>query len=208
MTAARTAPPIPGVLLVVGGQCRKVGKSALVVDIIKAFPNRNWIAAKITPYVEAGCPINGDACRCAAHEHTFTILDESDSSGKSDTSRFLAAGAERALWVQTKDQRLEDALPSLATELANAAYAIVESDSLVKFWKPSQYVMVLDPANPDFKISARESLPLADAFVFRSPFAPSDPSPAAIVSAQKPRFLQPLGSPLNQELQHFLSGSI
>ena len=208
MTASRTPPPFPGFLLAVGGQCRKVGKSALIVNIIQAFPNRHWTAVKITPYAESGCPENGSACNCSPEEHPYAIREETSRSGDSDTSRFLASGAHRALWVETKKLRIRDSLPALVAELANAGHAVIESDALMRFWKPSLFIMVLDPSNPDFKDSARENLERADAFVFRSPFDDSDPRFESLAAMSKPRFLQPLGSPLPPELRQFLSGII
>lgn len=210
MTASRTPAPFRGFLLAIGGQCRKVGKSSLVADIICAFPHRHWIAAKITPYAESGCPVKGPLCNCSPEEHSYAIHDETSRFGNSDSSRFLAAGANRALWLETKEHGLKDALPALAAELASAEseYAVIESDALMRFWKPSLSIMVLDPSNPDFKDSARENLPRADAFVFRSPFNDSDPRFRSLADAAKPRFFQPIGSPLPPDLGHFLSGTI
>jgi len=208
VTASRIPAPFRGFLLAVGGQCRKVGKSALIADIIKAFPNRHWTAVKITPYAESGCPVNGPSCDCSPQGHPYAIREETSRSGNLDSSRFLASGADRALWIETKEHHLQNALPALAAELANAGHALVESDALMRFWNPSLFVMVLDPSNPDFKDSARKNLELADAFVFRSPFEDSDPrfqSPAAMA---KPRFFQPIGSPLPPDLGQFLSGII
>jgi hypothetical protein len=208
MTASRTPPPFPGFLIAVGGQCRKVGKSALAADIIQAYPNRRWTAVKITPYAESGCPVNGSACNCSPEEHPYAIRQETSRSGNSDTARFLAAGAHRALWVETKKQRIQDSLPALGAELANAGHAVIESDALMRFWNPSLFIMVLDPSNPDFKDSARDNLELADAFVFRSPLEDSDPRFESFAAMSKPRFLQPLGLPLPPELGQFLSGII
>jgi len=78
----------------------------------------------------------------------------------------------------------------------------------MRSWKPALFLMVLDPSNPDFKDSARENLELADAFVFRSPFDDSDPRFQSLAALAKPRFLQPIGSPLPPELGQFLSGII
>jgi hypothetical protein len=163
---------------------------------------------KITPYAESGCPVNGPSCNCSPQDHPYAVHEETSRSGNSDSSRFLAAGAHRALWVETKERRIQDALPALAAELADAGHAIIESDALMRFWKPSLFVMVLDPSNPDFKDSARENLELADAFVFRSPFEHSDPRFQSLPAMAKPRFLQPIGSPLPPELGQFLSGTI
>jgi len=77
----------------------------------------------------------------------------------------------------------------------------------VKLWRPYLFLMVLDPSNPDFKSSARENIPLADAFVLRSPVNPSDTSPNAIAAIAKPKFLQPLGSAFPAELYRYFTGS-
>lgn len=208
MTAREAKARLPRYLLVVGGQARKVGKSSLVVDIIAAFPNRNWTAVKITPYADTGCPVNGPSCDCSPEAHPFAIREETERVGKSDSSRFLAAGAGRALWLQTKEGRINDALPALASELASSSHGIIESDALVKFWKPSLFLMVLDPANPDFKKSARDNLNRADAFVFRSPFVPFEAGAISPMISKAPKFLQEIGSPLPADLKHYLSGSI
>ena len=90
----------------------------------------------------------------------------------------------------------------------SAGHAVIESDALMRFWKPSLFVMVLDPSNPDFKDSARENLLRADAFVFRSPFDDSDPRFQSLAAMAKPRFLQPIGSSVPPDLGQFLSGII
>jgi hypothetical protein len=61
------------VLLVVGGQSRKVGKTSVVAGLIRATPQLCWTAVKI-----------------AGHRHF-------EEPGRGDTSRFLEAGSARAL---------------------------------------------------------------------------------------------------------------
>jgi hypothetical protein len=151
--------------------------------------------------------VNGPSCNCSPQEHPFAIREETSFSGNSDSSRFLIAGASRALWIETKENHLQDALPALAAQLADARHTAIESDAIVKFWQPSLYVMVLDPSNPDFKSSAHENLSFADAFVFRSPIDDSDQRLRAVAVTRKPRFFQPIGSSLPPELRQFLSAS-
>jgi hypothetical protein len=202
MTVPRKKAPFGGGLIVVGGQCRKVGKTALVVDLIRAFPGARWTAVKITPYTEIGCPVHGPSCKCAPKRHTFAIREEQDRSGESDTSRFLVSGAERAFWVQTKEGRVADALDPLAAKLSKAGNVIVESNGIIKFWKPDLYLMALDPRRDDFKASARAGMRVADAFVWRSP-APRGKGKGKRTAAGEKRatFLQPLGRSLPRELR-------
>jgi hypothetical protein len=205
MILRRTRPPLGGRLVVVGGQCRKVGKSALVVDLIRASPDTSWTAVKITPYAESGCPVNGARCACATFEHTFAIHKEKDCAGRTDTSRFLSAGAKRALWVQSKAGRLTDALPALAAALEGASGVIVESDAVVNIWEPDLFLMVLDARKADFKRSARRSVKWADAFVLRSPFFSNLATRDGVLPNHGiPTFLQPMGRSLPSGLQKFL----
>lgn len=199
----RTRPPVGRLLVIVGGQCRQVGKSSLVVDLIRAHPERRWTAVKITPYAVEGCPLKGRRCGCASFEHTVAIREEKNRRSGSDTARFLSAGAKRAWWVQTKAGRLSDGLPQIEKALARAADVIIESDALVKFWEAELFLIVLDPRRADFKASARAVAPFADGFVLRSPDFGRGLGPVAPDDA-RPRFLHPLGYSLPACMQTFV----
>ncbi len=191
--------------VVVGGHTRNIGKTALVVDLIRAFPEARWTALKITQYGHGLCSINGAACGCAPHEHPFSLDEEFDRSGRTDTSRFLAAGAVRSWWLRTKQGQLAAAMPLLREALAGAANAIVESNSLLQFIKPDLYLVVLDPRAADFKDSLKRVLDRADALVLRAPL-----SGAAWVGVPgrllegKPRFHQPAGTALPEALEVYV----
>jgi hypothetical protein len=96
------------------------------------------------------------------------ISEERDRSGESDTSRFLVAGAVRALWVRTEQGRLAEAMPALRHRIEDARNVIVESNSVLKFLRPDLYLTVLDPATADFKNSAREFLDQANAVILHA----------------------------------------
>jgi len=152
-------------LIVVGGHSRSVGKTSVVAGIIAALPEFHWTAAKITQYGHGICSANGEPCDCATDDHSWAITEERDQSGESDSSRFLASGAVRSLWVRTRQGMLAEAMPRLRKELAGAQNVILESNSVMRFLRPDLYITVLDAANPDFKASAKEYLDRADAVV-------------------------------------------
>ena len=145
-------------ILVVGGHSRSVGKTSVVAGLISALRDHDWTAVKITQYGHGVCSANGAACDCATADHTWAISEEKDRSGQSDTSRFLVAGAVRALWVRTEQGRLAEAMPALRKRLQQSGNVIVESNSVLKFLRPELYLSVLDPCTEDFKTSAREFL--------------------------------------------------
>ena len=151
--------------VVIGGHSRSVGKTSVVVGIISALRELEWVAVKITQYGHGVCSANGEPCDCATGDHSWAISEEHDRSGESDTSRFLMAGAARALWVRTEQGRLAEAMPSFRQRLKGAGNVIIESNSVLKFLRPDLYLTVLDPLTADFKNSAREFLDRADAVI-------------------------------------------
>ena len=173
-------------VIVVGGHTRSIGKTELVCDVLRAFPEENWIAGKITQYGHGVCAKNGENCGCAPDEHSCAISWETDAGSGTDSSRFLAAGAKWSFWLRTKQGFLAEGLPLLRDALnevvpSSAAGAsdpptlIIESNSLLQFVQPSLYFAVIDPNRDDFKDSARAVLDRADALVLH----PSDPAEPA-----------------------------
>jgi hypothetical protein len=152
-------------LIVIGGHSRNVGKTSVMAGLVSALREFDWTAVKITQYGHGVCSANGEPCDCATGDHSWAISEERDQSGESDTSRFLVAGAVRALWVRTEQGRLAEAMPALRQRLKGAGNVIVESNSILKFVRPDLYLTVLDAATADFKNSAREFLDRADAVV-------------------------------------------
>src|SRR5947209_5802568 len=106
-------------ILVVGGHTRSIGKTALIVDVIRAFPEAAWTAGKITQFGHGVCSRGSGGCDCAPDEHTVALDWESGVSTDTDSGRFLAAGAQRSLWLRTKQGRLAEGLPLLREALAD-----------------------------------------------------------------------------------------
>jgi hypothetical protein len=157
-------------IVVIGGHSRNIGKTSLVEGLISAMPEFRWTAVKITQFGHGVCSAHGEPCDCEPRDldHPFAITEESDRSGRTDTSRFLAAGAKRALWVRTRQGLLAEAMPELRRCLADWQNVIMESNSVMQFVRPDLYLTVLDPATDDFKDSARLFLDRADAVVLHT----------------------------------------
>src|SRR5580700_84035 len=155
-------------VVVIGGHSRNVGKTSVVAGLIAALPEYKWTAMKITQYGHGVCSQNGEPCHCATDDHSWTISEECDRSGESDTSRFLVAGAEHAWWVRTEQGRLAEAMPVVRQRLAESGNVILESNSVLKFVRPDLYLTVLDPSTADFKKSAQEFLDLADGIILHA----------------------------------------
>lgn len=152
-------------VVVVGGHSRNIGKTSIVAGLIRELQEMQWTAFKITQFGHGMCSANGEPCDCETAEHTLAVSEERDRSGGTDSSRYLAAGAVRSLWVRTRTGDLAEAMPRIRRELERSRNAIIESNSILRFMRPDLYLSVLDPAVEDFKDSARIYLDRADAVV-------------------------------------------
>jgi molybdopterin-guanine dinucleotide biosynthesis protein len=150
-------------IVVVGGHSRNIGKTSVVEGLIRGLPEMRWTAFKITQFGHGMCSANGEPCDCETAEHTVAVTEEKERASGTDSSRYLAAGAARSLWVRTRTGDLAEAMPRIRKELEQAENAVIESNSILRFLRPDVYLSVLDPAVEDFKESARLYLDRADA---------------------------------------------
>jgi hypothetical protein len=156
-------------IVVVGGNTRNIGKTSVVAALIARLPEFRWTAFKITQFGHGFCTADGHPCACQTDDACLAVNPERDAATGADTSRFLAAGAERVFWVRTRIGRLADAMPRIRAELAAAPNSILESNSVLDFLQPDLYLTVIHPAAQDFKDSARRFLPRADAILCSGP---------------------------------------
>jgi molybdopterin-guanine dinucleotide biosynthesis protein len=126
-------------ILVVGGHSRNIGKTSVMEGLIRGLQGMHWTAFKVTQFGHGMCSANGEPCDCVTAEHTLAVSEERSLESGTDTSRYLAAGAVRSLWVRTRMGDLAEAMPRIRKELER------------------------DPTVEDFKDSARFYLDRADA---------------------------------------------
>lgn len=150
-------------IVVVGGHTRNIGKTTLVAQILSATADLQWTAMKITQYGHGVCSANGESCDCATADHSIAISEERKRDSGTDTSRMLAAGAKRVLWVRTQQGSLAEAMPRIRKQIAGSTNVLIESNSILRLLRPDLYVAVLDPSVADFKPSALRYLDRADA---------------------------------------------
>lgn len=149
--------------LVVGGHTRNIGKTSVMEAILRALPEHEWTAIKITQYGHGICSANGEPCDCVTADHSLAVSEERDATTGTDTSRYLAAGAAHSFWVRTQQGMLAEAMPLVRKKMGAAGSVLIESNSVMQFLRPDLYLAVLNPSNPDFKPSALRFLDRADA---------------------------------------------
>ncbi len=108
-------------IIVVGGSGRGAGKTALICGLMRALPEISWTAIKITSH---------------AHGKSTPIWQETVAGDESDTARYLAAGARRALLVTADDASLGPIVEQILAECPPPAGVIFESNSVLSCLRP------------------------------------------------------------------------
>ncbi len=155
--------------VVIGGHARKVGKTSVMAGLIRGLRSFGWTAVKITQHSHGAAEPQPASAGIA---EGFLLTEEYSADGRGDTSRYLAAGARRSLWLRARKGSLERAIPALLAALGTDRYVMIESNSILSFLKPDLYLFVVDSQVRSFKSSARRFLLRADAFVSTDPSAP------------------------------------
>lgn len=151
--------------VVVGGNSRNIGKTSVMAGLIRDMKALNWTTVKITQYGHGICSHDGEPCGCAPTEHAYVLTEERNKVGRSDTCRFLSAGARRAFWLRVRQGQLAEAFPLLERAWGDDDYVMIESNSVLSLMPPTLYLVVLDSSQADFKPSALKFLDRADALV-------------------------------------------
>ncbi len=179
-------------LVVIGGHSRNIGKTSVAAGLIRKLRERQWTAVKITQYGHGVCADEGNPCGCAPTEagRPFALSEEYEPS-RTDSGRFLAAGARRSFWLRTKAGELARAADTVRKLLAQSENVIVESNSILELVRPDLFLMVLDFSCQDFKATSLRFLDRADAFLVldRGINAPLWADVARGLWDTKPRFL-------------------
>jgi len=140
-----------------------------VAGLVRGLNSLAWTAVKISHHgSDADSQDRPSADDLPAHLD-FSWSEEKDPHGHHDTSRYLAAGARRALWMRARGGTLAQALPGLLKALEGDDHVIIESNSILAFLKPAVFLFVIDESRRDLKASARQFLPRADALVTVGP---------------------------------------
>lgn len=197
-------------LVVVGGHSRNIGKTSVVAGLIRRLRGYRWTAVKITQYGHGICSNEGKACDCAPSdaEHPFALSEEYEPS-RTDSGRFLAAGAERSFWLRTPAGELPRAATTVQKLLKQSENVIVESNSILELVRPDLFLMVMDFACEDFKASSLKYIDRADAFVVidRGINAPLFDDLARGLWDAKPQFLVNPPRYVTAELAAFVAGN-
>jgi len=161
-------------MIVVGGSGRGVGKTALVCALIASLPEFQWTAVKMT-----------------AEEHGVPepVWEETEPGQETDTARYLAAGARRALLALAPHGKIP--LGQLWESIGPSANVVFESNRMVAYERPDLCFAVLGPAETALRPSFQEFMHQSDALVTPAGERPYFPN----LPPAKPLFQIPLSVP-------------
>ncbi len=112
-------------IIVVGGGGRGAGKTALICGLVRALPEVSWTAIKITSHAhDESAPI------------PVQIFEETTAGSETDTARYLAAGARRALMVTASEGTLDAIVQQVLGECPPQSGVIFESNSVLRCLQP------------------------------------------------------------------------
>lgn len=133
-------------LIVVGGQASKIGKTSVIVAILSRFRQFQWTAVKTTQHLHRPA-----SCEPVAFADDWRLWKQTSASSDSDTARFLAAGAKTALLLEASNAAIPAAAAALQREIAACSHVIIESSRIMEFIDPDLFLMLLSAVRKECK---------------------------------------------------------
>jgi len=144
--------------IIISGTGRNVGKTTLSCRLIGKYKEERPLGIKISPHKH---PIGkGDIVICK--NANYIILQETQLNTGKDSSRMLAAGAEKVFFVMAEDKYLIDAMNVLGSIIDFSSRIIIESAALRRYFKPSKFIIVSTNEFPSSKPKNKDLEDIAD----------------------------------------------
>jgi len=177
MMAPRSQPS-PKTIYVAGAR-RNAGKTLVCELLLRSLPRAG--AIKLTCCrPDQGCPRDHPCGVCGALLNPFAVIEDYQvlSQRGKDTARLLAAAAGRAVWLQSREEALPQAMAAALSRFATAPVVVVEGNAAFQAARPDLGVLVVGSGGLPPKPSVRVALPAVGVVVrnVRPGFAP----PAAV----------------------------
>ena len=146
------------IIIGVGGFNSDVGKTTLMCELIKWFPE--WEAIKTTRGHYRSCGKDPHSC-CVSHLLSEEPLVRSGRAetyerGK-DTGRYWDAGASNVHWLICTDNQVEKGIKEALARVKSPG-VLVEGNSFTQFVQPDHFVMVRRADDGKMKTSARRTI--------------------------------------------------
>ncbi|MGI9068987.1 MAG: hypothetical protein ACR2HX_21615 [Pyrinomonadaceae bacterium] len=145
-------------IVAISGFSSEVGKTTLMCDLVRAFPD--WEAIKVTRGHYRSCGKDPNACCVSdllSDEPVVRSGREQNYALGKDTGRYWDAGASNVHWVIVTDAQVERGIKQAVDRVA-APGVFIEGNSILDFIKADFVLMVSRASGGKIKGSARRSL--------------------------------------------------
>ncbi len=146
-------------MLLLGGEGRNAGKTALACAVISRFcKDFTVVGVKVTTVEGRSrpCPRGGDGCgACDSFDGPFCIEEETARTPGKDTTRMLQSGALRVFWARSRWESLRECLADLRERVGPDVLVVAESNSLATVCDPGLFLMVRERGASTAKPTAR-----------------------------------------------------
>jgi molybdenum cofactor guanylyltransferase len=145
-------------MLMIGAAGRNAGKTEFACRVIARFAAETSVTGlKVTTVKERDgkCPRGGQGCGvCSSLKGNFCLTEERGENPDKDTSRLLAAGAERVLWLRVLREHLVEGLAAVRQAVGPGRTVVCESNSLRLVAEPDLFLIVREAVSQSYKDSA------------------------------------------------------
>jgi hypothetical protein len=149
-------------LLMVSGQQQNVGKTTLAVNIIQRFSRKHRIyGLKVSPHIHN----NTGSAQLLMNKNNWQLLEEMTVNSNKDTSRMLAAGAEKSFLLQGGFSELAEGFLNFLKLVPNDTYIVCESGGLRDFVFPGIFLVIRQLSCKVCTIEDEEMFKLADRII-------------------------------------------
>lgn len=205
-TALQTTAMDHPIIIGVGGFSSEVGKTTLLCELIRAFPDSE--AIKTTRGHYRSCGKDPHQC-CVSHLLDTKAVVRSGreltyAPGK-DTGLYWDAGATNVHWVIATDSQVEEGVKE-AIRRVQTEVVFIEGNSFTQTVKPDFFIMVVHPGKTSIKRTARTALTFASSIYISRECGQARPSELltalANFSQHTPIFLHDDLSELTNMIRH------
>jgi hypothetical protein len=148
--------------LIIAGTGRDSGKTSFACSVISRFKEKvPLVALKISPHRHRP----GQGGRVLADEDLLYISEETDRGIGKDSSRMLAAGADRSFFIMAADEELAGVIERIQSIVGDGAYYICESGGLRRYVNPGLFMIVSCHGEKERKADPFNLKDLADVFI-------------------------------------------
>lgn len=132
-------------MLMIAGNSRNAGKTTFACHCIRNWSKKQRVVAlKVTSIRPGEKYLHGSHTEEVISD--FEIMEEKSSTSLKDTSRMLAAGAEKVYYIRTNEDNIVEAFLAFRRLEPGNTLFVCESRSLRKIIKPGAFVLLMrDP---------------------------------------------------------------